>query len=109
GAYAERLQVGRGALFYAPLDAADLARVLWRLVEEPGLIAALRSALPSTRAFTTSVDAQVEAHLALYAAARAAGAPAARAVPLRERIWQAGEDAWGAALSKCTGKELGFE
>ena len=108
GAYAERLEEGRGALFYAPLDPADLARILQRLVEEPGLAAALRASLPPTHEFTTSVTAQVEAHLALYAAARAAGAPAARAVPLRERLWQASEDAWGAALARCSGEELGL-
>jgi len=109
GAYAERLQEGAGALFYTPLDATDLARVLRRLLAQPALAGELRARLPSPRAFTTSVAAQVEAHLALYAEARAAGAPAARAVPMRERIWQASEDAWGAALPKCTGKELGFE
>lgn len=109
GAYAERLREGEGALFYTPLDAADLARVLRRLLDEPALAAGLRARLPAPRTFTTTVADQVAAHLALYAEARAAGAPAARAVPMRERIWQASEDAWGTALQRCTGKELGFE
>ena len=109
GAYAERLREGEGALFYAPLDEADLARVLKRLLDEPALAGQLRARLPAPSAFTVSIAAQVEAHLALYAEARSAGAAPARAVFQRERIWQASEDAWGTALQRCTGKELGFE
>jgi glycosyltransferase involved in cell wall biosynthesis len=109
GAYAERLAEGAGALFYAPLEPRALAGVLTRLLTEPGLLAELRTRLPALEAFAPSVAGAVRAHLELYEAARSAGAPRASAVPARERIWQAAEDAWGAALPKCTGKELGFE
>lgn len=109
GAYAERLGGARGALFYAPGDAAALAAVLQRLLDEPALLADLRRALPASRAFTPSVEDNVRAHLAHYEEVLRAGAPHdVRAVPERERIWQAGEDAWGAELQRRTGAELGF-
>ncbi|MSR62570.1 MAG: glycosyltransferase [Planctomycetes bacterium] len=109
GAYAERLAEEQGALFYAQGDERDLARVLQRLLDEPGLLARLRTSLPEPQHFTPSGAAQVAALVALYADARRAGAPDARVVSERERIWQAGEDAWARALQQCSGKELGFE
>ena len=109
GAYAERLAEERGALFYAPGDAAGLAAVLQRLVDEPGLVERLRAALPASRAFTPSADEHVRAHLAVYEDVLRAGPPeGARAVPERERIWQAHEDAWGRELPRRSGEELGF-
>jgi len=109
GAYAERLQEDQGALFYAPGEVDSLAGVLRRLLEEPGLWARLRARLPEPRAFTTGVASHVEAHLAVYAEALRAGAPPdVGAVPQRERIWQAEEDAWGAAFGKTPPEELGF-
>ena len=108
GAYAERLQEGRGALFYQPGSEVDLAAALQRCLDEPGLVAELRAALPAARAFTPSVADNVRAHLAVYEAVLRAGPPDARAVPQRERIWQAAEDAWGSALPRHTGEELGF-
>jgi len=109
GAYAERLADEQGALFYAQGDEADLARVLQRLLDEPGLLARVRARLPAPESFTPSGEAQVAALEGLYEDARRAGPPAARVVPERERIWQAGEDAWALALGRCSGEELGFE
>lgn len=110
GAYAERLSEGRGALFYEPGNELALAAVLQRLLDEPGLVEGLRRSLPAARDFTPSADEHVRAHLAVYEAVLRAGPPRdVRAVSERERIWQAGEDAWDAALQQRTGKELGFE
>jgi len=50
----------------------------------------------------------VRAHLALYEDARSKGAPPVRAVPERERMWQAAEDAFGRELPRRTAEELGF-
>ncbi len=109
GAYAERLQEGQGALFYAPGDERALAAVLQRLLEQAGLLAQLRGALPAPSAFTPSVADNVRAHLALYdEALRAGPRDDVRAVSERERIWQAHEDAWGRELARRTGEELGF-
>jgi glycosyltransferase involved in cell wall biosynthesis len=110
GAYAERLREGEGALFYAPGDERALAALLARLLAEPGVLAGARERLPAAGAFTPSVAEHVRAHRTLYEEVLGSGAPRdARSVPERERIWQFQEDAWGAALGKCTAKELGFE
>ena len=109
GAYAERLREGEGALFYDPGSEASLAAALARLLDEPGLLERLRATLPDPRRFIPDLQHDVRAHLEVYERVRAAGPPLdARAVPERERIWQAGEDAWGTALQRCTAEELGF-
>ena len=109
GAYSERLAEGQGALFYPPGDSEALARLLTRLLDEPGLLARLVRALPAPATFTASTADNARAHLALYEEALRAGAPEARDVPMRERIWQGAEDAWGSAFGRCTARELGFE
>ncbi len=109
GAYAERLRAGRGALFYPPGDEQALAAVLERLLGEPGLLDELRASLPAARAFTPSSEDNVRAHLAVYEEAWRAGAPEARAVPERERMWQAAEDSFGRELPRRTAEELGFK
>jgi glycosyltransferase involved in cell wall biosynthesis len=109
GAYAERLREGRGALFYSPGSEEELAGVLLRLLEEPGLLARLRASLPALAEFVPSVAAHVRAHLSVYTEALQAGPPENVRLPSeRERLWQAAEDAWGAALPRHTGEELGF-
>lgn len=109
GAYAERLRAGEGALFYRPGSEEELAAVLERLLAEPGLWDELRRRLPAPRAFTPSAEDDVRAHLEVYEEARRAGPPRdVRAVPERERLWQAAEDAWGRELPKHTAQELGF-
>ena len=108
GAYAERLREGHGAFFYAPGSERELASVLERLLAEPALLPALQASLPAARDFTPSTEDYVRAHHGIYEEARAAGAPAVRAVPERERIWQATEDAWGRELPRRTAEELGF-
>lgn len=108
GAYAERLREGQGALFYEPGSETSLAAVLERLLSEPGLLEGLRAGLPNAREFTPSSEDNVRAHLAVYEEARRAGAPEVRAVPGRERMWQAAEDAFGSELPRRTAEELGF-
>lgn len=109
GAYAERLREGEGALFYAPGDERELAAVLARLHDEPGLWEDLRARLPAPGEFVPSMAEHVRVHLAVYEEALRAGAPpGVRPVPERERLWQAAEDAWGTALPRHTGEELGF-
>jgi hypothetical protein len=68
----------------------------------------LRARLPAPRDFTPSAEDNVRAHLALYEEARRAGPPEVRAVPERERLWQAAEDAFGRELPRRTAEELGF-
>jgi glycosyltransferase involved in cell wall biosynthesis len=109
GAYAERLHEGAGALFYDPEQEPSLTAVLERLLAEPRRWSELRAALPDAGAFTPRVEEVVQAHLGVYAEALRAGPPeGVRAVPERERIWQAREDDWGNALQRRTGEELGF-
>jgi glycosyltransferase involved in cell wall biosynthesis len=109
GAYAERLSEGAGALFYTPGDEAALAAVLARLLDEPGLVAALRARLPAAESFTPSTAEHVAELLAIYAEARGARTPeGVRVAPERERMAQMREDAWGAELQRRSGEELGF-
>jgi len=108
GSYAERLIEGQGALFYEPGSDAELAALFARLMDEPDLVERLRARLPESRRFTPTMADYVRRHVALYDRALAAGAPAVRTVPERERIWQATEDAWGRELQKRTGEELGL-
>jgi glycosyltransferase involved in cell wall biosynthesis len=108
GAYAERLQEGAGVLFYDPGSEASLAGVLERVLADPALLTGVAARLPDPRVFTPSVAEQVARHLELYAEVAAGPRPEARAVPERERIWQASEDAWGRELSKRRPEELGF-
>ena len=108
GAYAGRLAEGAGALFYDPGSDASLAALLERLLADPRLLAGVAARVPDPRAFTPSVAEQVAHHLELYAEVAAAPVPDARAVPERERIWQASEDAWARGLSSRRPEELGF-
>ena len=49
GGMAELVQDGRNGLLFTPGDAADLRRVLHRLLDEPSLLPALRSGLPHVK------------------------------------------------------------
>jgi GT2 family glycosyltransferase len=49
GGMAELVQDGRSGLLFTPGDAADLRRVLRRLLDEPSLLPALRSGLPHVK------------------------------------------------------------
>jgi glycosyltransferase involved in cell wall biosynthesis len=109
GAFAERAHEGRGALLYAPGDAAALAAALKRLLDEPGLLARLRAAVPPPEELAPSPADHAERVLAVYAAARAAGAP-----PAPARDWWAARLAreeqrdWDRALAERSPQELGF-
>ncbi len=109
GAYAERLQERRGALFYDPGSEGALAGVLERLLAEPGLLEDLRRRLPAPGEFTPTVADAVERHLELYREVLAAGPPAAvRALPERELVWKAAEEAWDRALARSSAHDLGL-
>ena len=109
GAFPERLEEGRGALFYRPGDRADLTRILARLLEEPGLAADLRAGLPETEVFAPGLDAHVEAVLAAYGRVRAAGPPEAPPRDWWETRLRRGEEAsWDASLAQASPEELGL-
>ena len=72
GAFVERS--GAGAELYTPGDAADLARQLVRLVQEPALLGRLRGELAAAPAQDTPAEV-ARTWLELYAEAIAAGAP----------------------------------
>jgi glycosyltransferase involved in cell wall biosynthesis len=109
GAYAERLAEGAGALFYDSHEPGSLARVLARLIAEPGLLAELRRSLPDPTRFCPSVEAALEPLLAIYRDVLAHGPPPAvkrdRAV---ERVRDAAEEAWDASLARRSAEELGL-
>ena len=108
GAFPERMDVG-GALFYAPRDAADLARALQRLLEEDGLVEMLRGALPAPAEVTPSVDAHVTRMLEVYDEVIARGAPPPPPEdPARHEFLLRAEEEWDRALSSATAEELGF-
>jgi len=110
GAFPERLEEGRGALFYEPQDAADLARAFVRLRDEPGLAAALRGSLPPLADLVPSTAAQVARFRELYRGAVAAGPPeVAPADWWREALVNKAEEEWDASLARRSGAELGFE
>jgi len=60
GAMEEKVQDGVSGLLFAPGDAADLARVLRRTVDEPGLLETLRAGIPPVVTMEEHV-AEVEA------------------------------------------------
>jgi GT2 family glycosyltransferase len=62
GGLAERVHDGNGGLCFRPADAADLARVLKRFLDEPGLRERLAAAAPSV----TTMDVHVAALERVY-------------------------------------------
>jgi len=108
GAYAERLEEGRGAVFYTQGDEESLAAALERIAGADAL-ARVRAGLPELSRFVPSVEEGVRRHVEVYERAVEAGAPTdVRDVPERRMIWQATEDAWGRSLQGCDGEELGL-
>ena len=107
GAFPERLEEGRGALFYERDDAASLARALARLVGEPGLLDELRATLPPLD--IPSSREHVSALEDVYARAVATGAPAPPPDdPARAGRLAAAEAEWDARLAGTSAEELGF-
>lgn len=108
GAYAERA-AARGGLFYERGDEASLARAMQGLLDEPARLPALRAELPEPHAFTPGIAESARDLLEVYARAIAAGAPTGvRAMPERERIWQASQEAWDRGLTAAPGEETGL-
>ncbi|TAJ11577.1 MAG: glycosyltransferase, partial [Planctomycetota bacterium] len=109
GAFVDRIAGERFGLLYEPCDADALARVLWRLWSEPGLLERLRAAIPDGGAACASVDAHVESTLDAYRDALAGGpADAPPQEWWRERMLDASIDAWDAALRQRGAAELGL-
>ena len=109
GAFVERFEEGRGALFYQPGDEAGLAAVLRRLLDEPELLPALRASLPATESIAPGVAAHVAAVRGIYDEVVAAGPPA----PPPDEWWRArmqyeAEKQWDEALSRTPPEELGL-
>jgi glycosyltransferase involved in cell wall biosynthesis len=109
GAFPERLPEGRGALYYAPRDAASLAEVLARLLADPGLPARLAASLPRPSELAPTEAQHVERLLAVYARAAAAGAPPVEPADWwEERLRNAEEAEWDQSLSRAAPEELGL-
>ncbi|MEW6072160.1 MAG: glycosyltransferase, partial [Planctomycetota bacterium] len=107
GALPDRL--AEGALFYTPRDVDSLAAALRRLLEEEGLVARLRAALPPLAVVAPSRAAHVERVLSVYEQARTAGPPPPPPRPPGEQAaLLAAEEEWDRALSRCPDEELGF-
>ncbi len=67
GGIPELVEDGKNGLLFAPGDAADLQRVLARLLREPALLDRLRSGIPAMRTIEDDVDSGrtiFEAHIA---------------------------------------------
>ncbi len=65
GGLSETISHGQNGLLFEPADAADLARQLRRLVDEPGLLAALREGAHEHRSVVDSVDEFLELYESL--------------------------------------------
>lgn len=66
GAFPDRVPEGAGALFYTPRDPASLARAIWCLVEEKGLVEELWRLLPPLEEICPSVDEHVRELVGIY-------------------------------------------
>jgi len=109
GAFPERLAEGVGALFYTPADAADLARALRRVWEEPALLGALRAGLPPAARLVPDVATHAESVEEVYAAAVAAGPPPVEPEDWwRTRMQRTRLQAWDDSLRARSAEDLGF-
>ncbi len=107
GAFPERMT--RGALFYDPRDAASLAAVLQRLLDEDDLVARLRDDLSALSDVAPSVATHVEHLRGVYDDVARAGPPAPPAADAgRHATLLAAEEEWDRALSTTSAEELGF-
>lgn len=78
GGIAELVQHGSNGLLFARGDAADLSRQLQRIIDEPGLLAELRSHIPPVRTVEEELDDWFELYRNATAFAHAPGAALAR-------------------------------
>jgi glycosyltransferase involved in cell wall biosynthesis len=109
GAFPERLAEGRGALFYAPGDELDLARVLERLRAEPGAWERLSAALPRVEDLVPTSLEHLELVRQVYAEVARLGPPPPPASEWwKDRLQAAAEEAWDRSLSTRSREELGF-
>jgi glycosyltransferase involved in cell wall biosynthesis len=119
GAYPEHLGLApgstesgeqRGVLFYTSGDPASLAAALARLRSERGLLGALRRALPPLHEVLPTQRQHVEAMLACYREAVAAGAPELPRCDVEAADAEAiaREAAWDGQLARHTAEELGL-
>lgn len=112
GAFEERFVEQRGVLFYEPADPGDLAAVVTRLLDEPGLWNRLRRRLPRAED-SLPTPAQVTEHLfELWEQVAGEGAPDVGPKSpeqwYEERMLAAESEAWDDACSRATPAELGF-
>ena len=109
GAFAERLREGRGALFYEPRDAASLAAVLERILDDRSLLEGVRAALPAVADFVPTSGGHAASMAEVYAEVIAAGPP-----DRPDASWwsasmrQAAEREWDESLKRRSAEELGF-
>jgi len=113
GAFVERFEDERGVLFYEHADAGDLAAVVTRLLDEPGLWNRLRRRMPRVEDSVPTPE-QVTGHLfELWEQVALEGPPdAGQASPeewYEERMRAAESEGWDDACSRATPSELGFE
>jgi len=118
-AFAERLEEGAGALFYASTErregekeeagAAALAQLFDLLLEEPERLGTLRSRLPTARDFLTGIDRHVELSREIYDQVLERGAPPATALDWWwDRMQMENERNWDKSLGNTSPEESGF-
>ena len=100
-----------GALLYPSGDEAGLAAALGRLLDEPELWPGLAASVPADPVPT--IDASVDALVAVYEEARAAGAPegagSAEDQRMIDLVRARALELWDESLSRRTPVELGLE
>ncbi len=71
GGMAELVRDGENGLLFAPGDSADLARQLRRLLDEPGLLTALRAGIGPVKSVAEEMDKLVQVYQQVIAARQA--------------------------------------
>jgi len=110
GAFPDRLQEGRGAMFYDPGDAHSLAQLLDRVADDPALLEAARAAAPALVEAAPGMQVHLDGLCAVYERVVQAGAPPVEPEPWwQARVRQAAEEGWDQSLSACTSEDLGLD
>jgi len=98
GAFAERARDAGWARLYAQGSATALAVRLREVLDDPGLLAALRAAVPARAALEYGGDDQAADLVPVYERAVAAGAPDARGIAFDEACDRLDVESWDRRL-----------
>jgi GT2 family glycosyltransferase/glycosyltransferase involved in cell wall biosynthesis len=86
GGIPETVAEGRGGLLFEPGDAGDLARVLTRVLNQPDLLATLRSTIPAVRDIEDDASATRELYQTLATRRAESSRPPAPSQAAAERV-----------------------